>query len=186
MSAAPTPHASISAAASFPATGSATPALPPQPSTPDLPPPSTFDVLPDLHKILSRLLQTPPQAPPSAGGAATAPTPTPAADGPLEIEQVASATAEVKLKLQRAQKAILSLPGIERTCEDQQDEIAYLETRIETLRAALTRLGQPASPSAAAEQQDGGGGGGSGDQSHTGPVDNSHSIIDELYKMLGE
>lgn len=165
MSGAPTPHAPISATASFPATGSATPALPPQPSTPDLPPPSTFDVIPDLHKILSRLLQTPPQAPP--GSAAAAPTPTPAADGPLEIEQVVSATAEVKLKLQRAQKAILSLPDIERTCEDQEDEIAYLEARIETLKAALRRLGQPASLPAL-EEGGGGGGDSTGDQSMTG------------------
>ncbi|CAI6338912.1 unnamed protein product [Periconia digitata] len=143
MSAAPTPHASMSAAASFPATGPVTPALPPQPSTPDLPPPSTFDVLPDLHKILSRLLQASSQPPPATG---TAPTPTPSqppADGPLEIEQVASATAEVKLKLQRAQKAVMALPGIDRTCEDQEDEIAHLEARIEKLRASLRRLGQP-------------------------------------------
>lgn len=157
MSGAPTPHMPVSATTSFPATGAATPALPQQASTPSLPPPSTFDVLPDLHKILSRLLQVSPPAP-NPGGAATPGQPS--ADGPLEIEQVASATAEVKLKLQRAQKAVMALPDIERTCEDQQDEIAHLEARIESLRASLRRLGQPT-----ADQPDGQD---DGDQSMTG------------------
>lgn len=156
MSAAPTPHMPVSATASFPATGAATPALPPQPSTPSLPPPSAFDVLPDLHKILSRLLQASPAAP-NPGGAATPGQPQ--ADGPLEIEQVSSATAEVKVKLHRAQKAVMALPDIDRTLEDQQDEIAYLEERIETLRASLRRLGQPTGQPE--EQED-------GDQSMTG------------------
>jgi len=137
MSGAATPHASVSGAASLPATGAATPAFPPRPATPGLPPPSTFDILPDLHKILSRLIPAATQPAGPAPGQASA-------DGPLEIQQVAAAATEVKLKLQRARTAVMALPDIDRTCEDQQDEIEYLEARIERLKASLQQLGQPA------------------------------------------
>ncbi|KAF2685852.1 hypothetical protein K458DRAFT_300031 [Lentithecium fluviatile CBS 122367] len=151
MSGAATPHASISATASMGAARSATPAsaIPSQPATQGLPPPSTFDILPDLHKILSRLI------PASAQPAAPTPGQAPA-DAPLEIQQVAAAATEVKLKLQRARAAVMALPDIDRTCEDQQDEIEYLEARITRLRASLQQLGQPAH-----EAED-------GDQSMTG------------------
>jgi hypothetical protein len=56
---------------------------------------------------------------------------------------VAGATTEVKLKLQRARTAVMALADIDRTCEDQQDEIEYREARIEKLKAALQQLGQP-------------------------------------------
>lgn len=57
---------------------------------------------------------------------------------------MAAAATEVKLKLQRARTAVMALPDIDRTCEDQQDEIEYLEARIERLKASLQQLGQPA------------------------------------------
>lgn len=139
MSAAATPHASASAQASLPATGHATPALPPHaPSTPGLPPPSTFDILPDLHKLLKRLLETSAQPP------ATTPLPThPAADGPLEVQHVAIAANDVRLKIQKARRAVMALPHIDRTCEDQEDEIQDLEERIAQLKASLKELGRP-------------------------------------------
>jgi hypothetical protein len=136
MSAAPTPHASVAGAASSSATGAAAPAPPPAPATPGLPPPSTFDFIPDLFKILNRLIPAATQ--PSASGPNQA-----SAEESLEIQQVAGATTEVKLKLQRARTAVLALPDIDRTCEDQQDEIEYREARIEKLKAALQQLGQP-------------------------------------------
>jgi hypothetical protein len=99
-----------------------------------LPPPSTFDVLPDLHKLLKRLLET-------------SPTPTttaqPSADGPLEIQHVATAATDIKLKIQKAQRAVMSLPDIDRTCEDQQEEIEDLKARIAGLKASLRELGRP-------------------------------------------
>ena len=152
MSAAPTPHAPASARASQPPTGAATPALPlAAPSAPSIPPPSTFDVLPDLHRVLKRLLETSAQ-PPAA-------TPTPAqlsADGPLEIQHVATAANDVRLKIQKARRAVLALPDVDRTCEDQEEEIEDLEARIARLKASLRQLGRPA-----AEPED-------GDQSMTG------------------
>ncbi|KAF2641632.1 hypothetical protein P280DRAFT_489966 [Massarina eburnea CBS 473.64] len=164
MSGAPTPHAFVSTATSFAPTGPVTPALPPQPSTPGLPPPSTFDVLPDLHRILSRLLiasAQPPAVPQTPGQ--------PPADAPLEIDQVASATAEVKLKLQRARKAVLDLPDIDRTCEDQEDEIEFLEARIAKLKVSLQRLGQQRKPDADADA----------DGRHTSP-----DCMDALYRLI--
>jgi hypothetical protein len=139
MSAAPTPHASASARASQPPTGAATPAVPPAaPASPGIPPPSTFDILPDLHKLLKRLLEAPTQ-PPAA-------TPTPAqlsADGPLEIQHVATAANDVRLKIQKARRAVMALPDVDRTCEDQEEEIEHLEARIARLKASLGELGRP-------------------------------------------
>ncbi|CAO2656114.1 Nn.00g049170.m01.CDS01 [Neocucurbitaria sp. VM-36] len=154
MSGAATPHAPTSARASLPPTGSATPALPPPaPTTPGLPPPSTFDVLPDLHKLLKRLLETSAQPP-----AATPSSAQPPADGPLDIQHVASAANDIRLKIQKARRAVLALPDIDRTCEDQEDEIEDLEARIARLKASLRELGRPST-----EPEEG-----DGDQSMTG------------------
>lgn len=149
MSAAATPHAPASARASLPPTGSATPALPaPAPAAPGIPPPSTFDVLPDLHKLLKRLLETSAQPP------AATPTPgQPPADGPLDIQHVATAANEIRLKIQKARRAVLALPDIDRTCEDQEDEIEDLEARIAQSKASLRELGRP-SATADAEDRD--------------------------------
>lgn len=136
MSGAATPHAPASARASLPpGTGSATPALQAPASASGLPPPTTFDILPDLHKLLKRIIDTPP--------ADTSSQPA-AADGPLEIQHVVTAATDIRLKIQRAQRAVMSLPEIDRTCEDQDDEIEDLEARIARLKASLRELGRPA------------------------------------------
>lgn len=101
--------------------------------------------------LFKRLLETSAQ-PPAA-------TPTPAqlsADGPLEIQHVATAANDVRLKIQKARRAVLALPDVDRTCEDQEEEIEDLEARIARLKASLRQLGRPA-----AEPED-------GDQSMTG------------------
>lgn len=138
MSSAATPHAPMSAVASVPA-GSATPAPPPPPppANPGLPPPSTFDFLPELHSVLSRLM------PAAARQASTTAPGNASADAPLEIEKVADAASGVFQKVRAAREAVMALPDIDRTCEDQQDEIDYLEARIARLKAALQQLGQP-------------------------------------------
>ncbi|KAJ4338005.1 hypothetical protein N0V95_008178 [Ascochyta clinopodiicola] len=136
MSGAATPHAPASARASLPPTGAATPAVQaPASASPGLPPPTTFDILPDLHKLLKRLLDTAP---------APAPTQTSAgADGPLDIQHVATAATDIRLKMQRAQRAVMALPELDRTCEDQEEEIEDLEARIARLKASLRELGRP-------------------------------------------
>ncbi|KAF9731675.1 hypothetical protein PMIN06_007727 [Paraphaeosphaeria minitans] len=136
MSGAATPHAPASARTSVAPTPAQGP--PPPSSAPALPPPSTFDILPGLHRVLSRLISTsvqPPGAAPTPGQSS--------ADGPLDIQQVSTAATEVKLKLQKARKAVMALPDIDRSVEDQQDEIDFLETRIAKLKAALLELGKP-------------------------------------------
>lgn len=147
MSGPVTPHAPVSARASLPPTGSATPALVPQPSASPLPPPATFDFLPDLHMLLSRLLAVSAQGP--------APTSTPGQpvddEGPLELKNLPGEAQKLRNKIQRAQRAVMALPDIDRTIEDQEDEIQYLEARITELRSALQRLGQPSTP---AEDED--------------------------------
>jgi cell division septum initiation protein DivIVA len=65
------------------------------------------------------------------------------ADGPLEIQHVATAANDVRLKIQKARRAVLALPDIDRTCEDQEEEIEDLEARIARLKASLRELGRP-------------------------------------------
>ncbi|KAL5116804.1 hypothetical protein ACEQ8H_005285 [Pleosporales sp. CAS-2024a] len=154
LSSAPTPHAPASARASQPPTGAPTPnlalalALAAPATTPSIPPPPTFDFLPDLHRLLKRLLEPPSPPPPAA-------TPTPsqlAAEGPLEIQHVATAANDIRLKIQRARRAVLALPDVDRTCEDQEQEMADLEARIAQLKTSLRELGQPPPP---ADAEDG-------------------------------
>ncbi|KZM22599.1 uncharacterized protein EKO05_0009554 [Ascochyta rabiei] len=136
MSRAATPHAPASARASLPPTGAATPA--PQAlasASPGLPPPTSFDILPDLHKLLKRLLDAAPASAPTHSNAG--------ADGPLDIQHVATAATDIRLKMQRAQRAVMALPELDRTCEDQQEEIEDLEARIARLKASLRELGRP-------------------------------------------
>jgi hypothetical protein len=38
----------------------------------------------------------------------------------------------------------MALPDVDRTCEDQEEEIEYLEARIARLKASLGELGRPA------------------------------------------
>jgi len=136
MSGAATPHAPASARASLPPTGLATPALQaPASASPGLPPPTTFDILPDLHKLLKRIIDAPPADTSSQSAAA---------DGPLEIQHVATAATDIRLKISRAQRAVMSLPEIDRTCEDQEEEIEDLAARIARLKASLRELGRPA------------------------------------------
>ncbi|KAH7094912.1 RNA polymerase II transcription mediator complex subunit 9-domain-containing protein [Paraphoma chrysanthemicola] len=148
MSAAPTPHATASARASQPPTGAATPAPPnAAPAIPSIPPPSTFDVLPDLHKLLKRLLDTASQPP------AATPTPAqPSADGPLEIQNVATAANDIRRKIQKARTAVLALPDVDRSCEDQEEEIEDLEATIARLKASLRELGRPVEETADGDQ----------------------------------
>lgn len=136
MSGQTTPHVA-SFAGSLPATGCATPTLPPQPVAPALPPPADFDILPDLHKLLSRLINTAGQPP-----AQTLTPNGPSEDGPLEIQHLATAATALKLKISKARRAVMALPDIDRTTEDQEKEIEYLEARIAKHTAALHGLGK--------------------------------------------
>ncbi|KAF2838550.1 hypothetical protein M501DRAFT_1016643 [Patellaria atrata CBS 101060] len=131
--ASPAPHANTSFASST-STGP-TAAL-------QLPDPSTFDFLPPLHQLLSRLLSSPSLNSSGAGASGDAllqPYPN---EQPLEIQNLQTAAGALKVKIQKARQAIKALPSIDRTVEDQEEEIAYLTERIEYLKGVLNRLGQ--------------------------------------------
>jgi len=95
------------------------------PSPPTLPPPSTFDLLPPLHQLLSRLLDS---------------TVYPH-DEPLETKDLATAAAAIKLKIEKARTAITGLPDISRTVEDLNEEAEECARRVEKLRLVLEKMG---------------------------------------------
>ncbi|KAI4137988.1 MAG: hypothetical protein LQ340_008079, partial [Diploschistes diacapsis] len=84
-----------------------------------LPPASTFDFVPSIHAIVSRLLLDPTDK------------------NALQPKDLAAAVFDVKQKLQRARTVIESLPDINRTIETQELEIAALEVKIERQRSQL-------------------------------------------------
>jgi cell division septum initiation protein DivIVA len=55
---------------------------------------------------------------------------------------VATAASDIRLKIQRAQRVVMALPEMDRTCEDQEEEIEDLEARIAGLKASLRELGR--------------------------------------------
>ncbi|KAF1811259.1 hypothetical protein P152DRAFT_483153 [Eremomyces bilateralis CBS 781.70] len=58
----------------------------------------------------------------------------------LEIHQLAAATSELKVRLQRARAAVRALPDVERSVEEQEGEIGELEARVRDLRGVLEEL----------------------------------------------
>ncbi|KAK7527928.1 RNA polymerase II transcription mediator complex subunit 9-domain-containing protein [Phyllosticta citriasiana] len=151
----------------------------PAAAIPPLPSPATFDLLPQLHILLSRLLIPKPavggtqqqqqaagtsgatsntatataaaasgNAQSQGGGAATTTTAAAAADQnkdaetqPLEIHQLAAAASALKVRLQRARQACARLGDVDRSVEEQEDEMRELEARVAKLRAVLEELG---------------------------------------------
>jgi hypothetical protein len=113
-----------------------------------LPPPSTFDILPPLHALLSRLLlpasqpstQTPFSPPITSSPALTNPTNT----TPLAPKDLATASSIVKIKIQKARVAIRGLPDMERTIEEQELEIWELEKEVERVNGILVGIREAA------------------------------------------
>lgn len=91
-----------------------------------LPPPQTFDILPPLHALLSRLLL------PNNG--ADIPTPSPATIKPISPKDLATAASSITAKIQKARVAVRELPGVEMGIEEQEDVIRELEGEVRRLR----------------------------------------------------
>jgi RNA polymerase II transcription mediator complex subunit 9 len=115
---------------------SSTPAPPPA-GPPSLPSPSTFDILPALHTLLTRLLTSTAQPSDPNHPLSTDPE----AAKPLEIQHLATEASKLKIRLQKARMAVLGLPDVDRTCEEQQEEIDELEERVARLKGILKGLG---------------------------------------------
>lgn len=117
-----------------------------------LAPPDTFDFLPALYALL-RSLQQPSgiDAPAGAQDSSSAALPegslqqlervASGANGKVELHDLGSAASTIRLKIQRARQTIASMPDIGRTVEEQAEEIAELEHRVEKQKAMLRKLG---------------------------------------------
>lgn len=88
-----------------------------------LPPPQTFDLIPPLHALLSRLI------------VATTENTTTAT--PLSAKDLGSEASAMKIKIQKARAAVEALPDADRTVQEQEQEIRGLEDRIEGLKEVL-------------------------------------------------
>ena len=108
-----------------PATTTSPPEIPPFPS------PQTFDILPEIYAIVSRLqLST---------STSTDPTISQPID-PLSPKDLPAAAVPIKLKIQKARAAVQSLPDVGRSVEEQEREIKALEKRNESLRKRVQEL----------------------------------------------
>ena len=96
-------------------------------SSSSLPPPSSFDIIPALHSLLSRLSS-------SLENSSYVP--------PLSLKDVAAEAASVKIRIQKARALVDTLPDIDRTVEEQEGDLEELKTMIgkqkRTLRRALS------------------------------------------------
>ncbi|KAI5308460.1 hypothetical protein KEM55_005633 [Ascosphaera atra] len=131
------------------------------------PPPQTFDILPPLHDLLDRLLSAPSPGNPQQGnglpgaehlipGAANHPHaqhPQAPASGSLAPSMAGGAggvdprtllveSSAVKLRLQKARAALDPLPDMQRSIEEQQEEMEELEARIKRLKGVMADFGQ--------------------------------------------
>jgi predicted RNase H-like nuclease (RuvC/YqgF family) len=108
-----------------------------------LPPPQTFDILPALHELLARIdhtttstdLTNQEPADPSDIGALYSEL------QPLEPKDLPTEVLEIKRKIRRALKELEKLPDMERSVEEQSEEIQALESRIARQKEMVTRLG---------------------------------------------
>ncbi len=124
-------------------------AFTPQPlKPPTLPHPSTFDILPPLHALLSRLLVPPSQtstqttfSPPVTSSPALA---NPTNNSPLSPKDLATAASAVKIKIQKARMAVRGLPDVERTIEEQELEISELENEVKRVNKLLVGMKEAA------------------------------------------
>ena len=111
-------------ASSVPPTTTSPPEIP-------FPSPQTFDILPEIYAVVSRL-----HLPTST---TTDPTPSQPIDS-LSPKDLPAAIVPIKLKIQKARAAVQALPDVGRTVEEQQREIRALEKRNESLRKRVQEL----------------------------------------------
>jgi hypothetical protein len=101
------------------------------PQIPPFPSPQTFDILPEIYAVVSRL-----QLPTST---TTDPTTSQPIDS-LSPKDLPAAIVPIKLQIQKARAAVQALPDVGRTVEEQQREIKALEKRNASLRKRVQEL----------------------------------------------
>lgn len=111
-------------------------------SQPQLPPPQTFDILPPLHEILARIDHAPNDPIQAATG-----------DGdvvsyadlqPLEPKDLPNEVIAVKSKIRKALRELERLPDMDRSVEEQEEEIRMLEEKAAKQKEVLKKLGEVA------------------------------------------
>ncbi|KAI4715591.1 hypothetical protein E4T48_08218 [Aureobasidium sp. EXF-10727] len=128
------------------------PSSTPTTSQPPLPPPQTFDILPPLHALLSRLeptlnVYTPDTSaalPPNNASshtpvtsASALPSPTPQQ---LDYKDAATAAQFLKSRIRKAMAELGALADMHRGVGEQEEEIRGLESKIRRQREVLARL----------------------------------------------
>lgn len=107
-----------------------------------LPPPSTFDFLPPLHALLTRLLL------PANNGHLPSNSPqTNQPDQPLSPKDLAIAASAITAKIQKARMVVRSMEGVGMDLQEQKEIIAELEAEsargkgmLDSLRANCARM----------------------------------------------
>jgi len=135
--------ADYSTAAPSPTTpfpGSRTPAPQSQPpaSLAQLPA-HLFDIIPSTERLLSRLLLPGPGLQ-ADGSTAPASQDLPENRRHLDIQHLEQAANSVRVQIQKARQGVADLPDIDRTVEEQQEEIEWLEERIAKMQAMMNKV----------------------------------------------
>jgi hypothetical protein len=105
-------------------------------SQPALPPPQLFDVLPALHEILSRIDHSSTRSSANTDGDDALGTAYKDL-APLEPKDLPSAILPLKSQIRKGLRELEKLPDVERTVEEQNAEIAALESRIRRQQEVL-------------------------------------------------
>jgi uncharacterized coiled-coil protein SlyX len=111
-----------------------------------LPPPQTFDILPALHELLARIDHS------TTDSVSNINVPDQTASDsedigalyselqPLEPKELPVEVLQIKTKIRKALKELERLPDMERSVEEQKEEIEALERRITRQREMVAKL----------------------------------------------
>ncbi|KAF2764854.1 hypothetical protein EJ03DRAFT_355400 [Teratosphaeria nubilosa] len=103
----------------------------------NLPPPELFDILPQLHEILARIDHAP------ADGEQDSDDDLGALynnKSPLDPKDLPAAVLPLKAQMRKAMKEIERLPDIDRSVEEQEEEIRELEERLRRQREMSRKM----------------------------------------------
>lgn len=113
---------------------------------PQLPPPQVFDILPALHELLARIDHASTSNPADVHDGSTDDSNDIGALytdlQPLEPKDLPAEVLQIKAKIRRALRELEKLPDMDRSVQEQEDEIAELEAKIEKQRAMVRRFGE--------------------------------------------
>ncbi|KAI4244826.1 MAG: hypothetical protein LQ352_006692 [Teloschistes flavicans] len=103
---------------------------------------STFDILPPLHTLLTRLLAHQQQAVSAASSTspATSPQTTSTTETPLSPKKLAAAAGDIRARISRARDAVKGLEDVDRNVGEQQEEIEELEREVQRLRGCVEKI----------------------------------------------